>query len=237
MLFHYRIVDGVRSFEAGGAMGALEVYGLVAGYAGADVLRGVGLGVGAGECAAVVGPAGAGKTTLLRAVSGLLAPSYGRVLLDGADVTGWPPERIAAAGLAHVPEGQRIFAGLSVAENLALGAWTRRRGDAAADRDRVLGLFPRLRDRMGASGDDLTAADRHLLAIARGLMAAPSVLLLDGPFGELDAATAAEVGAALRRVRAAGGPAMLLAERSPRVVRAVADRVYVLEGGALRAAP
>lgn len=217
-------------------MGVLDVYGLVAGYTGADVLRGVGFGLGAGECVVVTGPSGSGKTTLLRAVSGLLVPERGRAVLDGEDITGRPPERIAAAGLVHVLERRKIFARMSTADNLALGAWTRPRSAHAADRERVLDLFPRLRDRLTRPGGSLPAAEQGLLAIARGLMAVPSVLLVDDPAAGLDAEAAAELVAALTRLRAGNGPALLLTERHPRLTTGLADCTYVLDEGALRPA-
>lgn len=208
-------------------MGVLDVYGLAAG-----VLRGVGFGLGAGERAVLTGPSGSGKTTLLRAVSGLVAPERGRVMLEGTDITGWPPERIAAAGLVHVLERRKIFARMSVADNLALGGWTRSRSARAADLDRVLGLFPRLRPWLNRPGDALPASERGLLSIARGLMAAPAVLLVDEPAAGLDPEATDELTAALTRLRAENGPVLLLAERRPGL-SGPADRVYVLADGAL----
>ena len=134
-------------------MNALDVYGLAAG-----VLRGVGFGLGAGECAVLTGPSGSGKTTLLRAVSGLVVPERGRVVLDGQDVTGGPPERIAAAGMVRVPERRRIFGRMSAADNLALGGWTRPRSVRSADLDRILELFSRLRPWLNRPGAALLAA-------------------------------------------------------------------------------
>lgn len=213
----------------------LDVYGLVAGYPGTGVLRGVGFGLGAGECAVVTGASGSGKTTLLRAVSGLLVPERGRVVLDGADVTGEPPERIAAAGLTHVLERRRIFPGMSTADNLALGGWTRPRSERAADRVRVLDLFPRLRPWLPARGGTLPAAEQGLLAIARGLMAVPSVLLIDAPTAGLDPPATDELLTALTRLRTEGGPALVLTGRHAHFA-GLADRTYELADGALMTA-
>jgi len=217
-------------------VGVLDVYGLVAGYPGAPVLRGVGFGLGKGECAVLTGPSGSGKTTLLRAVSGLLVPDRGRVVLDGEDVTGAPPERIAAAGLVHVLERRRIFGGMSAEENLLLGGWTRPRAVRAADLDRVLDLFPRLRPWLGARGRTLPAAEQGLLAIARGLMAAPSVLLIDDPMTGLDPDAEDALITALTRLRAEDGPALLLAERRPGL-GGLADCTLTLSEGALMSGP
>lgn len=217
-------------------MGVLDVYGLAAGYPGADVLCGVGFGLGAGECVAVTGASGAGKTTLLRAVSGLVTPERGRVVLDGADVTGAPPERIAAAGLAHVLERRRIFAGMTTADNLDLGGWTRPRAERAATRERVLELFPRLRPWLAVRGGALPASEQGLLAIARGLMASPSVLLIDDPAAGLDADAVGELVAAMTALLAGDGPALLLAE-ARHCLAVLATCTYELVGGALLARP
>ena len=145
----------------------LSVTALGAGYDKLQVLHDVELTVSHGRVVAVIGANGAGKSTLLRALSGLIRPTSGRVILDGRDVTGLPAERIAAAGLAHVPENRLVFPSLTVADNLALGAWTRRRARSrtAERRARVLDLFPRLAARLGQPAGTLSGGEQQMLAI------------------------------------------------------------------------
>jgi branched-chain amino acid transport system ATP-binding protein len=211
----------------------LEVAGLSAGYDTLPVLRGIDVGVAAGELVAVIGANGAGKTTLLRAASGLIRPTAGTVRLDGRDVTGQPAERIAAAGLAHVPENRLVFPSLTVADNLALGGWTRRsaRADLAATRALVLDLFPRLSSRLGQAGGTLSGGEQQMVVIGRGLMAGPKVLVLDEPSVGLAPRLVGEIFAALGRLRTEERLAILLVEQNARAAFRVADRVAVMDRG------
>jgi branched-chain amino acid transport system ATP-binding protein len=211
----------------------LDIAGLVAGYDTLRVLRGIDLSVRTGELVAVIGANGAGKTTLLRAASGLIRPMAGEVRLAGRGVTGQPAERIAAAGLAHVPENRLMFPSLSVADNLALGGWTRRaaRAELAAARDRVLDLFPRLRSRLDQPAGTLSGGEQQMVAIGRGLMAGPAVLVLDEPSVGLAPRLVAEIVATLGRLRDEQGLAILLVEQNARAAFRVADRVVVLDRG------
>jgi branched-chain amino acid transport system ATP-binding protein len=212
----------------------LRVTGLAAGYGRIPVLRGIDLQVPPGGMVAVIGANGAGKSTLLRTISGLLAPSAGTVSLDGTDVQGWPAERLAASGLAHVPERRLVFPGLSVADNLALGAYTRRRAprrEVAADRDAVLGLFPRLSERLDQAAGTLSGGEQQMLAIGRGLMAGPRLLLLDEPSLGLAPMLVAEIFRALVRLRDRRRLAILLAEQNARAALRVADHGVVLDRG------
>ncbi|GIJ63271.1 ABC transporter ATP-binding protein [Virgisporangium aurantiacum] len=209
----------------------LEVEGLHAGYDNLRVLHGIDLSVPAGHLLAVIGANGAGKTTLLRAVSGLIRPSAGTVTVDGRAVDGLRPERIAAAGLAHVPENRLVFPSLTVADNLALGGWTRRRSATPADRDRVLDLFPRLRSRLAQPAGTLSGGEQQMVVIGRGLMAAPKVLVLDEPSVGLAPRLVAEIFAALGRLRDEQGQAILLVEQNARAAFRVADRVAVMDRG------
>jgi len=220
---------------------SLQVQGLRAGYGRLEVLHGVDLDVGRGELVAVIGANGAGKTTLLRAVSGLLKATGGSVLLEGTDVTGVGPEQLAAAGLAHVPENRLVFPTLTVADNLLLGAYARRRRPSAerdADRDRALELFPRLSKRLAQAAGTLSGGEQQMLAIARGLMARPSVLVLDEPSVGLAPRLVGEIFAALGLLRD-DGLTLLLIEQNARAALAVADRGYVMDRGniALTGAP
>ena len=211
----------------------LELRELRAGYGRLEVLHGVDLEVGEGELVAVIGANGAGKTTLLRAVSGLLRTTGGSVLLDGSDVTGAGPEQLAAAGLAHVPENRLVFPTLTVADNLLLGAYTRRRRPAAerdADRERSLTLFPRLAKRLGQPAGTLSGGEQQMLAISRGLMARPSVLVLDEPSVGLAPRLVGEIFTALGLLRD-DGLTLLLIEQNARAALTVADRGYVMDRG------
>lgn len=213
----------------------LEVRDVVAGYGRLEVLHGVSLEVGAGQLVAVIGANGAGKTTLLRVVSGLLRASAGTVLLDEAEVTRQPAERLAAAGLAHVPENRLVFPTLSVDDNLTLGAWTRRRGPRGVvdtQRQQALELFPRLSSRLGQAAGTLSGGEQQMLAIARGLMSRPKVLVLDEPSVGLAPRVVAEIFSTLGRLRD-DGLTILLVEQNARAAFKVADRVCVMDRGAV----
>jgi branched-chain amino acid transport system ATP-binding protein len=164
----------------------LEARSLHAGYGETRVLHGIDFVVEQGGVTALLGANGAGKTTTLRALSGMIRPQSGRVMLAGSDITGLPSHAITRLGLAHSPEGRRVFPALSVADNLQLGAFTRLtgarpRGDVARDRDRMFGLFPRLAERRAQLAGTLSGGEQQMLAMARALMLDPEMLLLDEP--------------------------------------------------------
>jgi branched-chain amino acid transport system ATP-binding protein len=210
----------------------LEVRGLQAGYDRLQVLHGVDVTVAPAELVAVIGANGAGKSTLLRAVSGLLRPRGGSVTLDGNDVTGASAEQIAARGLAHVPENRLVFPSLSVEDNLSLGGWTRRKdGRRAARRAQVLELFPRLADRIALAAGALSGGEQQMLAMARALMADPSVVVLDEPSLGLAPRVVGEIVDALARLRDERNLAVLLVEQNVRAAFRVADRVLVMDRG------
>jgi branched-chain amino acid transport system ATP-binding protein len=214
----------------------LVVKGLHAGYGLSEVLDGVSLEVKAGTVVALIGANGAGKTTTMRAISGLLTPSRGEVLLDGAAVHGLGAARIARLGLAHSPEGRKVFAPLTVEDNLLLGAFRRlprffgfqRR--AQADLDRVYALFPKLAERRGQLAGTLSGGEQQMLAIGRALMAKPKVMLLDEPSMGLAPVIVQEVFETVRRLKGEG-MTMLLVEQFARTALEVADRAYVMERG------
>jgi branched-chain amino acid transport system ATP-binding protein len=214
---------------------SLEVRALAAGYGRLRVLHGVDLTAGEGRLVAVIGANGAGKTTLLRALSGLIPVSGGTVTLAGADVTGFGPERLARAGLAHVPENRLVFPSLTVEDNLVLGAYTRRRSPAAERRearDRALALFPRLQPRLQQAAGTMSGGEQQMLAIARGLMARPTVLVLDEPSVGLAPRLVGEIFTALGKLRDAG-LTLVAVEQNARAAFAVADHVYVMDRGAV----
>jgi len=187
--------------------------------------------VAAGKVVCLIGANGAGKTSILRALSGLLRPAGGRVEFDGTDVTGRPAHRLAALGMAHVPEGRQVFAGLTVAENLTLGAWTVRDAAAVARRRAdVLDRFPRLRERLHQLAGLLSGGEQQMLAIGRALMAAPRLLLLDEPSMGLAPLVEDEIFAIVAGL-ARSGTTVLLVEQNASAALDISDAAYVLEGG------
>lgn len=210
---------------------SLDIRDLVAGYGEVTVLRGLSLRAEAGSITAVIGSNGAGKTTLLRVLSGLLAPQGGQVLLGGEDVTGHPAHRLVAEGCVMVPEGRMVFPELSVSENLTLGAVTPR-GLARREETRaeVMRLFPRLEDRESQRADTLSGGEQQMLALGRGLMARPEVLLLDEPTLGLAPTMAKQIFRMIPRLRDMG-LTILLSEQDVRRTLAISDHAYVLENG------
>jgi branched-chain amino acid transport system ATP-binding protein len=214
----------------------LEVRGLSAGYDGLTALRDVSLRVEAGELVAVVGINGAGKTTLLGALSGLLPARAGRVALAGVDLGRLGVEQRVRRGLALVPEGRQLFAAMSVAENLLLGSYARFRytdqAELEADLERVYGLFPVLHERRRQVAGTLSGGEQQMVAIGRGLMARPRLLLLDEPSVGLAPLLVREIFAALGQLPALG-TAVLIVEQNVRQILRLANRAYLLAGGAV----
>ncbi len=214
----------------------LVVENLHAGYGLSEVLDGTSLEVRSGAVVALIGANGAGKTTTMRAISGLVRPSRGRVLLDGAEVQGMEAARIARLGVAHSPEGRKVFGPLSTEDNLLLGAYRHLprffgfRARAARDLDRVYELFPRLKERRGQPAGTLSGGEQQMLAIGRALMARPKVMLLDEPSMGLAPVIVQEVFRTIRRLKAEG-VTMLLVEQFARSALEVADYAYVMERG------
>jgi branched-chain amino acid transport system ATP-binding protein len=212
----------------------LEIRGLEAGYGKILALRGVSMTVGAGEIVTLIGPNGAGKTTLIKAVTKALKPRSGEVLLDGRSITALKTEAIARRGLAVVPEGRRLFAPMSVVDNLMLGAYLRltkgERKGVAADLDRVFALFPRLGERREQRAGTLSGGEQQMVAIGRSLMAAPRLILMDEPSIGLAPVVAREIFAVVEQLRE-DGLAILLVEQNARMALRIADRAYVMELG------
>jgi branched-chain amino acid transport system ATP-binding protein len=209
----------------------LEIAGLTAAYGQVRALHGVDLTVGEGQVVALLGPNGAGKTTTLRAVCGMVRTG-GRVRFRGRELTGLATERVARLGVAHVPDGRGTFAGLTVAENLRLGAYGRK--DAAAvrsDIERWYGTFPRLAERRDQPAGSLSGGEQQMLAVARALLSRPELLLLDEPSLGLAPMVVREVFAVLAWIRAEQGTGMLLVEQNAALALELADAAYVLEAG------
>ncbi len=209
----------------------LEVHDLVVRYGGIEALHGISLRVEDGQIATLIGANGAGKTTCLRTISGLNRPAAGRILLDGQDITHRSPHEIVDLGVIHVAEGRGVFANLTVRENLELGAWRRKdRAAIARDRDRVFELFPRLKERYNQSGGTLSGGEQQMLAIGRGLMAEPRVLLLDEPSLGLAPVLVVTIFEIIRTIHASGAT-ILLVEQNARMALKESDFAYVLETG------
>lgn len=209
----------------------LEVSGLVAGYGRITILREVGLKVGEGELVALVGVNGSGKTTLMKSIAGLILPSEGRVRFNGTELAARGAERAVEAGIVLVPEGRMVFPRMTVWENLMLGGvHPRPRPDREATLHRVYDLFPRLAERREQKAATMSGGEQQMLAIGRGLMAQPKLLILDEPSLGLSPLMVQETYAALRRLNAEG-LTILLAEQNVKLSLAVSSRGYVIENG------
>ncbi len=210
----------------------LEVRALHGGYGAAEVLRGIDLDIGPGEIVAVLGSNGAGKSTLNNTLCGLHPAFSGRVVFEGRDITRARHTDIVAAGLIQVPEGRRIFPNLSVWENLELGSYRRGRERRAQNLERVCTLFPRLRERRSQRAGTLSGGEQQMLALGRGLMADPRLLILDEPSLGLSPALVEEMFALIRSLNRDGLP-VLLVEQNVGEALEIAHRAYVLENGAI----
>jgi branched-chain amino acid transport system ATP-binding protein len=209
----------------------LALEGLQVAYGGIRAVKGVDLTVEPGETVCLIGANGAGKTTTLKAITGLAHAGAGRVVYDGADLIGRKVHEIARRGLAMVPEGRGVFAQLTIAENLAMGAFPRSdRKAVAADEERAFTLFPRLRERRAQTAGTLSGGEQQMLAIARALMSRPKLLLLDEPSMGLAPLMVEKIFEVIRAI-AAEGVTMLLVEQNARLALESSHRGYVLEGG------
>ena len=210
-------------------MSLLEVADLRATYGQGHVLHGISLAVDEGQIVSVLGPNGAGKTTTLRAVSGTVATT-GRVMLDGRDIRGWSPDKIARQGIAHVPEGRGTFTELTVEENLRVGAYTRKNG-VREDMARCYEWFPRLGERRTQHAGSLSGGEQQMLAVSRALMLRPRLLLLDEPSLGLAPLLTRELFAMLEGITRDEGITVLIVEQNANLVLKFADYAYVLESG------
>jgi branched-chain amino acid transport system ATP-binding protein len=208
----------------------LELGTLCAGYGALEVLRGVDLTVAAGEIVALLGSNGAGKSTLNNTVCGLYRPFGGTIHFDGRDIAGVPSQHIVEAGLVQVPEGRRVFPNLSVRDNLELGSYRRGKPARKQNLDKVLATFPRLQERLRQAAGTLSGGEQQMLAIGRGLMAEPRLLILDEPSLGLSPLLVEEMFALIGRLNAEG-LAILLVEQNVVQSLALAHRAYVLENG------
>ncbi|MCC6734516.1 MAG: ATP-binding cassette domain-containing protein [Bauldia sp.] len=213
-------------------MSGLVLRGVGAGYGGTPVLSAIDLAVPAGTAAAILGVNGAGKTTLLRAISGLVPPS-GTITFDGAILSGRSPEAIARRGIAHVPEGRGTFSGFSVEENLRIGGASLARGEVDGAMDRVFALFPALAGRRRQIAGTMSGGEQQMLAIGRGLMLRPRLLMLDEPSFGLAPKIVASLVETLATVRAREGLSLLLVEQNLVALEGLVGEVHVLSRGRL----
>ena len=215
----------------------LTINNLHAAYGKVEVLHGISLEVPKGKLVTLIGSNGAGKTTTMRAISGMIKPKSGSVTLGGKDVTGLDSHKIARAGLAHSPEGRRVFASMSVTDNLLLGAFprftrARPKGDIKRDLEKALELFPRLKERRHQLAGTLSGGEQQMLAMARAVMLNPEVILLDEPSMGLAPILVEEVFRIITRLKSEG-VTMLLVEQFAAAALNVADYGYVLENGSI----
>jgi branched-chain amino acid transport system ATP-binding protein len=212
-------------------MALLQINDLVVRYGEIEALRGVSLAVDQGQVVTLLGANGAGKSTTLRSISGLIKPASGEILFDGKPIAGLGPEAIVRLGISHVPEGRRVFPGLSVKENIMLGASNRRVGkaDLSREADAMFDLFPDIRSFANALGWTLSGGQLQMVAVARGLMAKPRLLLLDEPSLGLAPVIVQAVFRIISEIRRA--TTVLLVEQNARMGLSIADHGYVLETG------
>jgi branched-chain amino acid transport system ATP-binding protein len=216
--------------QAGEAV--LTVKNLESYYGPIMAIRGVSLEVRQGQIATVLGANGAGKTTLLKTISGVMNPQKGQILYDGGDIAGWEPDRVVRAGIVHVPEGREVFPLLTVEENLRMGAFVRSdREGVRRDEEMVYSYFPILAERRRQAAGTMSGGQQQMLAIGRGLMAKPKLMLLDEPSLGLSPLLVKEIFAIIRRLNREQGVTMMLVEQNARVALEVADYGYVMELG------
>jgi len=210
----------------------ISIKGLSAGYGFVNVLRGISLEVGAGEIVAVLGSNGVGKTTLNNTMSGLIVPTAGEIMFEDTVISGRPPADIVDMGLIHVPEGRKLFPNLTVKDNLELGSYRRGKANRAANLEMALDIFPRLRGRLTQSAGTLSGGEQQMVAISRGLMSEPRVLLLDEPSLGLSPLLVEQMFTLIKKINDTG-LAVILVEQNVIQSLAIADRAYVIEQGSV----
>lgn len=212
-------------------MAMLEVKNLEVYYGVIQAIKGISFEVNEGEVIALIGANGAGKTTTLQTITGMLKPAAGEIFFEGQDIVKVPGHKIVSMGMAHIPEGRRVFAQLSVYENLKLGAYTRKdKQEIEQTLERVYQSFPRLRERKNQMAGTLSGGEQQMLAMGRALMSKPKMILMDEPSMGLSPILVEEIFGIIREI-SAGGTTVLLVEQNAKKALAIADRAYVLETG------
>ena len=210
----------------------ISIKGLSSGYGFVNVLRDISLEIGAGEIVAVLGSNGVGKTTLNNTMSGLIVPTAGEIMFEDTVISGRPPAHIVDMGLIHVPEGRKLFPNLTVKDNLELGSYRRGKANRAANLEMALDIFPRLKDRLRQSAGTLSGGEQQMVAIGRGLMSEPRVLLLDEPSLGLSPLLVEQMFTLIKKINDTG-LAVILVEQNAIQSLAIADRAYVIEQGSV----
>ena len=214
-------------------MAMLEVKDLEVYYGMIQAIKGISFEVNQGEVIALIGANGAGKTTTLHTITGLLSPKKGSVLFEGQDITKVPAHKIVSMGMAHVPEGRRVFADMSVYENLLMGAYTRKdKNEIAQSLEMVYKRFPRLKERTGQRAGTLSGGEQQILAMGRALMSKPKIILMDEPSMGLSPIFVNEIFDIIKEV-SESGTTVLLVEQNAKKALSIADRAYVLETGSI----
>jgi len=217
--------------QVGQADIVLKLEGVSAGYEGIDVIHDIDVELQRGSIATLLGANGSGKSTLLKVISGIVKPSRGKIRFEGEDITSYPPDRIVAKRIIQCPENRQIFPYLTVLENLRIGAYSRKDSrQVKEDLEKVLALFPRLRERLSQNGGTLSGGEQQMLAIGRALMANPKVLLLDEPSLGLAPIIVREIFEIIRDINK-GGTSILLVEQNANLALQISEYAYVMENG------